>query len=373
MDFSYSDEQRMLADILERLIADQEGLPRVDQHARNAASSAPSPLWRTFAELGLLQLPFQEAVGGLGGGGIDAMIVMQSLGKGLISEPYLDALLLPGTLLASLANDEQRTRWLTPLLSGECRLALAWQETEARYDAHDIATRAERRAEGWVLEGTKQVVLAAASAEALLITARLATGRLGIFLVPVDSDALTRRDYQTLDGRAACDIEFSGIMLPLDACLSEDAGEALDAALALGRSALCAEAVGSMQIACEQTLAFLKERRQFGQPLASFQVLQHRMVDMHLNLEQARSMAILAATSLERPAGERDYRIAAAKAYCGEAARFIAEQAIQLHGAMGMTDECSISHYAKRLMMFDHYLGDVDHHLEFVSERLTAA
>ncbi|QTP59113.1 acyl-CoA dehydrogenase [Billgrantia antri] len=373
MDFSYSDEQRMLADTLERLIADQGGQPHVDQHAEKTSSSEPSPLWRTFAELGLLQLPFQEAVGGLGGDGIDAMIVMQSLGKGLISVPYLEALLLPGTLLASLADEAQRKHWLEPLLSGEHRLALAWQEAEARYDPHDIVTRAERRADGWVLEGTKQVVLAAASAEALLVTARLASGGLGIFLVPIDSDALTRRDYPTLDGREACDIEFSGVILPQDACLSDNAGEALDAALALGRSALCAEAVGAMEVACDQTLAFLKERRQFGQPLATFQVLQHRMVDMHLNLEQARSMAILAATSLDRPAAERDYRVAAAKSYCGEAARFVAEQAIQLHGAMGMTDECSISHYAKRLVMFDHYLGDVDHHLEFVSERLTAA
>ncbi|WP_104204139.1 acyl-CoA dehydrogenase family protein [Billgrantia saliphila] len=372
MDFSYSDEQRMLADTLERLIADQ-GAPEAASHKRSAAHAAPSALWLTFAELGLLQLPFDEEVGGLGGDGIDVMIVMQALGRGLVREPYLAALLLPGTLLATLANEPQQERWLTPLLAGERRLALAWQEAEARYDAHDIDARARRQPHGWVLDGAKQGVQVASSAEALLVTARVDDGSLGVFLVPADTPGLSRRNYRTLDDQAASDVRLEGVSVHNDARLGGDAAEALDATLALGRAALCAEAVGAMQAACDQTLEYLKERRQFGAPLASFQVLQHRMVDMHMNLEQARSMAILAATSLERPAAERDYRVAAAKAYCGEAARFVAEQSIQLHGAMGMTDECRVSHHAKRLVMFDHYLGDVDHHLEFVSERFTAA
>ncbi|MGQ4876961.1 acyl-CoA dehydrogenase family protein [Billgrantia sp. LNSP4103-1] len=363
MDFSYSDEQRMLADTLERLVVDQEALPPGQRGC----------LWRTFAELGLLHLPFNMQVGGLGGDGVDVMVVMQALGQGLMREPFLAGLLMPGHLLVNLAGEEQREHWLTPLMTGELRLALAWQETEARYDAHDIATRAVRRPDGWLLTGAKQVVLAAATAETLLVTARVEDGSLGVFLVPAGSAGLKRRDYRTLDDREASDVQLDSVALPHNARLGDDASEALDATLAWGRAALCAEAVGAMQAACGQTLEYLKERRQFGQPLASFQVLQHRMVDMHLNLEQARSMAILAATSLERPAAERDYRIAAAKTYVGEAARFVAEQAIQLHGAMGMTEECRVSRYAKRLVAFDHYLGDVDHHLEYVSERLPAA
>lgn len=363
MDFSYSDEQRMLADTLERLVADSS----------TGTATAPTTLWRTFAELGLLQLPFAEEVGGLGGNGIDMMIVMQALGRGLVREPYLAGLLLPGALLARLADAAQRERWLTPLLAGEQRLALAWQEAASRYDAHVIATGARRHAEGWVLDGAKQVVLAAAAAEALLVTARVDDGTLGLFLVPSDSVGFERRDYLTLDDQMASDVQLQGVTLPQEARLGGDAADALEATLALGRAALCAEAVGAMQAACEQTLAYLKERQQFGAPLASFQVLQHRMVDMHLSLEQARSMAILAAASLEHPADERDYRVSAAKAYCGDAARFIAEQAIQLHGAMGMTEECSISRYARGLIMFDHHLGDVDHHLEIISERLTVA
>ncbi|RDB43378.1 acyl-CoA dehydrogenase [Halomonas sp. DQ26W] len=367
MDFSYSDEQRMLADTLERLVADQAPTEN------DALPGEPSTLWGTFAELGLLQLPFTEEVGGLGGDGIDVMIVMQALGRGLVREPYLAGLLLPGTLLASLADAPQQERWLTPLLAGELRLALAWQEAAARHDAHAITTRAHRQSNGWLINGAKQVVLAADSATALLVTARIDDGTLAVFLVPADTPGLERSDYPTLDNQAASDVQLKDVVLSHDARLGEDAAEALDKVLALGRAALCAEAVGAMEVACEQTLAFLKERRQFGAPLASFQVLQHRMVDMHLHLEQSRSMAILAAASLERPADERDYRVAAAKAYCGEAARFVAEQAIQLHGAMGMTEECRISHYARHLVMFDHHLGDVDHHLEFVGERLSAA
>ena len=372
MDFSLSDEQRMLADTLNRLIDD-----RVSPEQRRTMLEAPtdgcSALWQTFSELGLLHMPFAEKVGGLGGDGIDLMIIMQALGRGLVPEPYLAGLVLPGDLLARLGDAGQQERWLTPLLEGEHQLALACQETAARYDVHGIATTARRDGEDWVLEGSKQVVLNAATAAALLVTARLDDHRLGLFMVPADTAGLSRRDYRTIDDQPASDLQLSGVALPHAACLGEDTGQALDATLALGRAALCAEAVGAMEVACEQTLNYLKERQQFGHPLSSFQSLQHRMVDMHLHLEQARSMAILAATSLALTDAERDYRLAAAKAYCGEAARFVAEQAIQLHGGMGMTEECYVSHYAKRLVMFDHYLGDIDHHLEHVSEHLADA
>ncbi|MDR5906001.1 acyl-CoA dehydrogenase family protein [Franzmannia qiaohouensis] len=377
MDFSYSDEQRMLAETLERLVADQ---PAVERSASQLppATREPSPLWQTFAELGLLHMPFAESVGGLGGDGTDLMIIMQALGHGLVPEPYLAGLLLPGDLLARLATPEQRDRWLTPLLEGEHQLALAWQERDARYDIHAVTTSAHRQGAGWRLEGAKQLVMGADLAAAVLVTARIAdegrdVERLGVFLLPSSTPGLTRHNYPTIDGQPASDLVLDGVMLDEHACLSENAAAALDATFAVGIAALCAQAVGAMQASCEQTLAFLKERRQFGTPLSTFQALQHRMVDMHLHLEQARSMAILAATSLDLPAPERDYRIAAAKAYCGESARFVAEQAIQLHGAMGMTEECLVSHYAKHLVMFDHYLGDSDYHLEYVSERLSAA
>ena len=372
MDFALTDEQRMLEETLTRLVADQ-----VTPEQRRAMLEAPaqgaSPLWRTFAELGLLHMPFSEDVGGLGGDGTDVMIIMQALGRGLVPEAYLFGLIMPGQLLALCANPAQQERWLAPLLEGEHQLALAWQEHTARYDAFDISTQASQHNGQWQLNGRKDVVMNLSNAAATLVTAQLPTGKLGVFIVPANTQGVTLQTYRTMDDQPAGDLTLNSVTLPLENCLSEDAGDALAEVLALGRAALCAEAIGAMETACDQTLAYLKERKQFGLPLATFQSLQHRMVDMHLHLEQSRSMAIFATTSLSLPADERDYKIAAAKAYCGESARFIAEQAIQLHGGMGMTEECYVAHYAKHLVMFDHYLGDSDYHLETVSEQLDAA
>ncbi|SHF79005.1 Acyl-CoA dehydrogenase [Modicisalibacter ilicicola DSM 19980] len=373
MDFSLSDEQRMLDETVTRLVADR-CTPEQRRRLIQERGTAPSALWNTFAELGLLAMPFGEDAGGLGGDGIDLMLIMQALGRGLVPEAYLDGLVIPGTLLARLADDTLRDRWLTSLLEGEHQLALAWHEAASRYDIDTPATRAERSDDGWRLQGRKQVVLNAPGAAALLVTAGLADDSLGLFIVPADAEGLQRRDYTTLDDQRASDIDID-VTLPAPALLAS--GEALLAALgealALGRAALCAEAVGAMEVACEQTLEYLKERQQFGAPLSRQQVLQHRMVDMRLHLEQARSMAILAAASLTLPEEQRDYRVAAAKAYVGEAAQFVAEQAIQLHGGMGMTEECYVAHYAKRLIMLDHALGDRDYHLETVMARLDSA
>ncbi|MGO2241041.1 MAG: acyl-CoA dehydrogenase family protein [Halomonas sp.] len=372
MDFALTDEQRMLEETLTRLVADQVS-PEQRRTRLNAAGTETSALWRTFADLGILHMPFSEDAGGLGGDGTDLMIIMQALGRGLVPEPYLAGLLLPGKLLALTANSAQQQRWLTPLLEGEHQLALAWHEHHARYDAFAVSTQAIQRDGQWQLTGRKDIVMNLKAAAATLVTARVESGKLGLFIVPADIAGTTMRHYRTMDDQPAGDLTLENVTLALDNCLSEDVRDALSEVLSLGRAALCAEAIGAMETACDQTLAYIKERKQFGLPLAAFQALQHRMVDMHLHLEQSRSMAILAATSLTLTPHERDYKIAAAKAYCGESARFIAEQAIQLHGAMGMTDECYVSNYAKHLVMFDHYLGDSDYHLETISERLEVA
>lgn len=372
MDFALTDEQRMLEETLTRLVADQVS-PEQRRTMLAAAPNGSSALWRTFAELGLLHMPFSEEVGGLGGDGTDLMIIMQALGRGLVPEPYLAGLVLPGQLMALTTNSEQQTRWLAPLLEGEHQLALAWQEIGARYDAFTVSTQATQQDGQWQLTGRKDVVLNLEAAAATLVSAQLASGKLGLFMVPADAPGTSTHLYRTIDDQPAGDLTLDSVTLPLTNCLSEDVSDVLAEVLAVGRAALCAQAIGAMEEACDQTLAYLKERKQFGAPLSTFQALQHRMVDMHLHLEQSRSMAILAATSLALPASERDYKIAAAKAYCGESARFIAEQAIQLHGAMGMTEECYVANYAKHLVMFDHYLGDSDYHLETVSELLKVA
>lgn len=372
MDFALTDEQRMLEETLTRLVADHVS-PEQRRAMLVTPSKAPSALWRTFTELGLLHMPFSEDVGGLGGDGTDLMIIMQALGRGLVPEAYLSGLVLPGQLLSLTGNREQQARWLTPLLEGEHQLAFAWQEHTSRYDAFAIATQANWHDNQWRLSGVKNIVLNLEAASASLVTAKLPNGKLGLFVVPAGAPGASTYLYRTMDEQAAGDLTLENVSLPIENCLSENVSDALAEVFALGRAALCAEAIGAMQEACDQTLTYLKERKQFGLPLATFQALQHRMVDMHIHLEQSRSMAILAATSLSLPASERDYKIAAAKAYCGESARFIAEQAIQLHGGMGMTKECFVAHYAKYLVMFDHYLGDSDFHLETVSDFLSAA
>ncbi|WP_249976143.1 acyl-CoA dehydrogenase family protein [Vreelandella olivaria] len=371
MDFALTDEQRMLEETLTRLVADQVS-PQQRRTMLATPAGETSELWRTFAELGLLHMPFSEKLGGLGGDGTDLMIIMRALGKGLVPEAYLAGLVLPGQLLALSSNSEQQARWLAPLLEGEHQLALAWQEHSARYDTFAVTT-ASQHGNQWQLSGRKDVVMNLAAAAAILVTATLPSGKLGLFIVPANTPGVAQHCYHTIDDQPAGDLVLTNVTVPADHCLSDDVSDAIAEVLAMGRAALCAEAIGTMEATCDQTLAYLKERRQFGLPLASFQALQHRMVDMHLHLEQSRSMTILAATSLSLPARQRDYKIAAAKAYCGESARFIAEQAIQLHGAIGMTEECYVAHYAKRLVMFDHYLGDSDYHLETVSDGLQVA
>lgn len=372
MDFALTDEQRMLEETLTRLVADQIS-PEQRRALLAMSSKDVSELWRTFAELGLLHMPFSEEAGGLGGDGTDLMIIMQALGRGLVPEAYLFGLVMPGQLLALCANSEQQAHWLTPLMEGEHQLALAWQEHSARYDAFSITTQASQHENQWQLNGRKDVVMNLDLAAATLVTAKMPSGKLGLFIVPEGAPGASSNVYRTMDDQPAGDLTLNNVTLPLENCLSDDVSEALADVLALGQAALCANIIGAMEIACDQTLEYLKERKQFGSSLSTFQALQHRMVDMHLHLEQSRSMAILAASSLSLPISERDYKIAAAKAYCGESARFIAEQAIQLHGGMGMTEECYVAHYAKHLVMFDHYLGDSDFHLDTVSEQLSVA
>lgn len=379
MDFTLSDEQRMLEETVSRLVRDE-----YDFESRRKLLDSPegySPqLWAAYAELGLLGVPFAEEYGGFGGGGVELLVLMQAFGRSLVLEPYLATVVLGGGLIERLGSDAQREALLGAVVGGELKLALAYGEPEGRYEHLHVATRAERTDAGWRLDGAKAVVLHGDTADKLLITARTGGERtdrdgISVFLVDAAAPGLSRRGYRTIDGLHAAEIRLDGVQVDDDALLGAagQAADALEAVLARGQAALCAEAVGAMEQALELTVEYLKQRQQFGVPIGRFQVLQHRAVDMRIQLEQARSMAILAAASLELPAAERDRRLAAAKVVIGNAGRFIAEQAIQLHGGMGMTEEAAVSHYAKRLVMIDHYLGDVDYHLSRFSAVLTAS
>jgi pimeloyl-CoA dehydrogenase small subunit len=324
-----------------------------------------------LAELGLLGLPFAERFGGSDGGPVETMIVMEGLGQALALEPYLATVVLGGGFLRHGGNDARQAALLPRIAAGELTLAFAATERHSRYDLADIATMARRDGSGWILDGEKGVVLHGDSADRLIVTARIGGGQrerdgIALFLVDAAAEGVTRRGYPTQDGLRAAEVTLSRVRVADDMVLGEP-GAALslvervvDEAIA----ALCAEAVGAMSAMHELTLDYLKTRQQFGRPIASFQVLQHRSVDMLIALEQARSMALYATMMADAAdAAERHAALAAAKVQIGRSGRFIGQQAIQLHGGIGMTMEYKAGHYFKRVTMIDTIFGDADHHL----------
>ncbi|SEI97177.1 Acyl-CoA dehydrogenase [Pseudomonas linyingensis] len=380
MDFKLTEEQQMLQDTVARLVRDSYGFEQ-REHFYRSEPGFSREFWQQLGELGLCGMPFSEAHGGFGGSGVDNMLIMTELGRGLCLEPYLQSQIHAGGLLQQLGSVEQLERLLPVLISGELQLAVALEERQSHYQLLDVQTRAERVDGGWELSGRKVVVIGGHSAGMLLVSARTrgeARDEQGIslFLVDPQAEGLSRKVYPTIDGPKACDL-FLERVLVRDTDLLGEPGQAL-AALRYqqGRAiaAQCAEAIGSMQEACQLTLDYLKTRQQFGKPIGKFQALQHRMVDMRTELELATSMAILAACVADQADSlERSRRLAAAKFIVTRAARFIAEQAIQLHGGIGMTWEYNLAHHAKRLVMLSHQLGDDDHHLSAYAELLHSA
>jgi pimeloyl-CoA dehydrogenase small subunit len=371
MDFDLTDEQRLLKDSVDRLIADQyqfeqrkKYLAEPDGWSRNA--------WKQYTELGLLGLPFDEKHGGFGGGPVETMIVMETFGRGLVLEPYFATVILGGGLLRHAGTPVQQQALIPEIAQGKLKLAFAHVERHSRYDLADVATTARRDGADWVLDGAKSVVLHGDCADRLLVTARVSGGRrdrtgIGLFLVDPSAPGVSRRGYPTQDALRAAEVTLSGVRVPAGDSLGE-AGAALPAiehVVDEAIAALCAEAVGTMQAMHELTLEYLKTRQQFGRPIGQFQVLQHRSVDMLVALEQARSMAMFAAVmATEQDATERRRAMAAAKVQIGRSGRHIGQEAIQLHGGIGMTMEYSVGHHFKRMTMIDMLFGDADVHLE---------
>ncbi|ERJ19356.1 acyl-CoA dehydrogenase [Salinisphaera shabanensis T35B1] len=370
MDFSYSDEQRMLKDMVDRVVADQYSFEQREKIIKSDTGYSPE-VWSQFAELGLLAVPFSEAAGGFNGGGAELMVVAEGFGRGLVVEPYLSTVVLAGTFLDAALGDDAKADALEPIISGEQKYALACYEPNGRYDPFWIETTAKKDGDSYVLSGKKAVVLGGDSADRLLVIARSSgdnPGKNGLsaFLVDGNADGVSRDGYTTFDGHRAAEIVLDNVKVGADALVGEEGGAAAPLQYALDRGiiALCAEAAGAMEVACDLTLDYIKERKQFGVPIGSFQALQHRMVDMRISLEKVRSLALWAACSLDAPDAERRQRLAAAKAMVSKAGRHVAEEAIQLFGGMGMMDESSISHYAKRIVLIDHYLGDGNYHTD---------
>jgi pimeloyl-CoA dehydrogenase small subunit len=371
MDFDLTDEQRLLKDSVDRLISDQYQFEQRKKYMTepNGWSRAA---WQQYAELGLLGLPFAEAHGGFGGGPVETMILMDAFGRGLVLEPYFATIILGGGLLRRAATPAQQQALLPQVAQGKLKLAFAHVERQSRYDLADVATAARQDGAAWVLDGAKSVVLHGDCADRLLVTARVSGGPrdragIGLFLVDPSAAGVTRRGYPTQDGLRAAEVTLSGARVPSENVLG-DAGAALPAiehVVDEAIAALCAEAVGTMQAMHDTTLEYLKTRQQFGRPIGQFQVLQHRSVDMLVALEQARSMAMFSAVMAgEEDATERRRAIAAAKVQIGRSGRHIGQEAIQLHGGIGMTMEYKVGHYFKRMTMIDKLFGDADVHLE---------
>jgi pimeloyl-CoA dehydrogenase small subunit len=372
MDFDLTDEQRLLKDSVDRLVADQYQFEQRKKYMAEPDGWSRA-VWQQYAELGLLGLPFAEAHGGFGGGAVETMIVMETFGRGLVLEPYFATVILGGGLLRRAASPAQQQALLPQVVQGKLKLAFAHVERHSRYDLADVATTAKQDGAMWVLDGAKSVVLHGDCADRLLVTARTSGNRrdrngIGLFLVDPSAAGVTRRGYPTQDGLRAAEVTLSGVRVPQDDAIP-NALPAIEHVVDEAIAALCAEGVGCMQAMHETTLEYLKTRQQFGRPIGQFQVLQHRSVDMLVALEQARSMAMFAAVmAAEEDPTERRRAIAAAKVQIGRSGRHIGQEAIQLHGGIGMTMEYKVGHYFKRMTMIDKLFGDADTHLETLAQ-----
>jgi len=374
MDLSFNDDQKQLQDALTKFIERDYGFERRRAH-QQLPEGFSREAWAQFAEMGLLALPFAEADGGLGGGAAEMLVVMTAIGNALMVEPYLATVVLAGGTIARAGNVAQKQELLGAITEGRLIAAAAFEEPGARYNLAQVATAAKKDGGGYVISGSKAVVLHGGQADRLVVSARTAGAAgdaqgISLFVIDGKATGVTVRDYRTIDGLRAADITFDGVRVPASALLGAEGGafEVIDAVGDAGAAALCAEAVGVMESLNRQTLEYMKGRQQFGQPIGAFQVLQHRAVDMFIHAEQSKSMAYLAAIKAPvvgeaASAQERRRAVSAAKVHIGNSGRVVAQEAIQLHGGMGMTNELAASHYAKRLTMIDFVLGDSAHHL----------
>jgi alkylation response protein AidB-like acyl-CoA dehydrogenase len=368
MDLTPSDEQRLLRESVDRFVKETY----TADHRRKVAGDPlgfSADIWKQFADLGWLALPISEAHGGLGGGAIEVGILMEAFGRGLVSEPYLSTVVIGASLISKCGTEAQKQALLPGIADGSLYLAFAHSERQARFDLADVRTTAKKTTDGWRLDGHKTAVLDGNAAGKIIVSARVddgtgQSGKLCLFLVPQATHGLALRDFPRLGGGRACNLELNSVQLPADALLGDgsDALPAVEAVIDRAMAALGAEAVGIMQTLLDQTLEYTKIRKQFGRPLSANQVIRHRLADMAMQCDEARSMALRAALMADAEPVARSRAASGAKAKIGKCARFVAEQSVQLHGAMGVTEELDIGSYFKRLLAFDTLFGGSAHH-----------
>jgi alkylation response protein AidB-like acyl-CoA dehydrogenase len=375
MEFSFTDVQSMLQESIDKFITNDYNFERRQQYAASDLGYSPD-VWAMFAELGWTTVPFAEDDGGFDGGPVELMVMMQQFGRGLLVEPFLANIILAGGVLRRVATAEQKVRWLHPIIAGELQATLAVAEPQSRYDLANVATTATQDGDGWVLDGRKGVVLNGGTADLLIIPARTGDDTVdtsGITLFAVDGSAagLTRRDYPTVDGLRAAEIQLDQVRVDADAVLGEIGGgfAAFQSVVADATLAVCAEAVGIMQVMTEKTVEYTKSREQFGVPISSFQALQHRMVDMLTACEQSYSLLLWACLANADGTADAQRSISAIKYQVGTAGKKVGQEAVQLHGGMGVTWDLDIAHYFKRLTAIGQLFGNADWHLDRLAEQ----
>ena len=371
MDFDLTDDQRLLTDSVNRLLGDQYTFEKRRGFLKSPEGWSTA-LWAQYAELGLLGLPFAEEFGGFGGGAVDVMLLMQAFGRHLVLEPYLSTVVLGGTAIKLAGSAEQQGDILPGVAEGSIKLAFAHYERQSRYDISDVLTTAKASGGGYVLDGAKSVVLHGDSADKLVVSARTSgargdAGGISLFLVDGSADGLARRGYTLRDGSRAAELSLSGVQVSKADMLGEldNALPVIERVVEAGIAATSAEVIGTMETMQAMTLDYLKTRVQFGKPIGENQALQHRAAEMLVAMEQGRSMAMLASMMVDEPdAAERMRNISMAKVGVGQSGRFVSQNAVQLHGGIGMTEEYAVGHFFRRVMVIEHLFGDTAYHLD---------
>ena len=370
MDFSYSDEQQMLQDSVSKFVYNQ-----YDFDTRKKIVASPGGFseenWNLFAELGWLTVPFREEDGGFGGSAVDLMVVMEEFGKGMVVEPFVPTAVISGGLISELGSAAQKEALIGKIMTGELQLATAWAETGSRYNLANVSTRAERSGDAWVINGEKAVVFNGSNADQLLVVARTSGEQLdesgiSVFLVDSNAEGVSKTGYNTVDGHTAAEISLQDVQVNSDALLGEEgqALPALDAVLDRATLAAAAESVGVMECLLQKTVEYSKTRKQFGIAIGTFQALQHRMAEMFIECQLARSIVTMAAMKLDSNESEEEKRraVSAAKSRAGRAMRRVSQEAVQIHGGIGMTDELDVGHYFKRATTLEALYGNSDFH-----------
>ncbi len=370
MDFSLSEEQQLLKDSVTQFV-DKDYLFDVRQKNIKSELGYSSDFWKTFADLGWLGMPFSEAEGGYDGGPIDLMVIMESLGRGLVVEPYIPNVVLAGGLISRLGNEEQKTNFLPKIISGEIQMSLAFAEPQSRFNLSDVITTAKKDGENYILDGYKAVVMNGPSSDTLIVVARtsgtqLEEKGLSLFLVDPSAKGVSLRNYSNVDGSKASEVTLESVEVSSSSLLGEEGNiySVLEEVIDLATLAISAEAVGIMEKMNEITLEYTKTREQFGETLSSFQALQHRMVDTFMAYEQTKSLLLMCAAKLTDKADDATKAVSALKYQVGIAAKQVGEESVQLHGGMGVTDETNIGHFFKRLTTIRAIFGNTDYHLK---------